>query len=215
MKRAFTLIELLVTIAIIAILASILFPAMTKVKAKSKAMVCTNNLRQFGQALHMYASDNDDCFPPEGTGTSLNSETGWYIALPRIMGVQTYNEMAWRTNASAPLTRSPLICPANTNRSNGYNLFHYCLNDHIDETGAFDHQTKIGAISRPSHVVYLFDNGGRAARAQQNNVHTNLHNGGANISFVDGHVNHFRNIEYWDFKADKGRTNNPSIVWKP
>jgi prepilin-type processing-associated H-X9-DG protein len=131
------------------------------------------------------------------------------------MGVPTYNEMAWRTNAAAPLTRSPLLCPANTNRSNGFNLFHYCLNEHIDDTGMFDHQARVSSITRPSHVVYLFDNGGRAARAQQNNVHTNLHNQGANILFVDGHVTHFRNIEYWDFKRDKGRTNNPSIVWIP
>ena len=126
MRRAFTLIELLVVIAIIAILAAMLFPAITTVKAKSKGAVCLNNLRQFGIALHAYAADNDDCFPPEGSGTSLNALTGWYFALPRVMGVQTYHEMAWRTNAAAPLTRSPLICPANTNRSNGINLFHYC-----------------------------------------------------------------------------------------
>jgi prepilin-type N-terminal cleavage/methylation domain-containing protein/prepilin-type processing-associated H-X9-DG protein len=215
MKRAFTLIELLVTIAIIAILAAVLFPSITKVKAKSKAVACINNLRQFGQALHMYAADNDDYFPPEGSGTSLNPQTGWYIALPRVMGVQTYNEMPWRTNAAAPLTRSPLLCPANTNRSNGFNLFHYCLNEHIDGTGANDMPVRLSSISRQTLVVWLFDNGGRAARAQQNNVHTNLHGAGANISFVDGHVTHFHNTEYWDFKADKGKTNNPNIVWKP
>jgi prepilin-type N-terminal cleavage/methylation domain-containing protein/prepilin-type processing-associated H-X9-DG protein len=215
MRRAFTLIELLVVIAIIAILAAILFPAITTVKAKSRGTVCINNLRQFGIALHAYAADNDDCFPPEGTGTSLNSQTGWYIALPRTMGAQTYNEMSWRTNAAAPLTRSPLICPANTNRSNGFNLFHYCLNEHIDGTGSGDRQTRMASITRPSQTVFLFDNGGRAARAQQNNVHTNLHNQGANISFVDGHAAHFRCVEYWDFKQDKGRTNNPSLVWIP
>lgn len=215
MKRAFTLIELLVVIAIIAILASLLFPVVAKVKAKSKATVCLNNLRQLGLALHEYAGDNDDYFPPEGTGTSLNSQVGWYIALPRQMGVPTYNDMAWRTNPAAPLTRTPLLCPANTNRSNGFNLFHYCLNEHIDGTGAGDRRVRLSSISRPSQIVWLFDNGGRAARAQQNNVHTNLHGGGANISFVDGHAQRFRSAEYWDFKAGKGRTNNPNLVWKP
>ena len=213
--KAFTLIELLVVIAIIAILAALLFPAVTKAKAQSRKIVCNNNLQQWGKALHLYAGDNDDYFPPEGSGTSLNSEIGWYIALPKTMGIPTYNEMAWRTNAAAPLTRTPLLCPANTNRSNGFNLFHYCLNEHIDGTGAGDRRVRLSSINRHSQVVWLFDNGGRAARAQQNNVHTNLHGGGANISFVDGHVSHFRNVEYWDFNIDRGRTNNPSLVWKP
>jgi prepilin-type N-terminal cleavage/methylation domain-containing protein/prepilin-type processing-associated H-X9-DG protein len=213
--KAFTLIELLVVIAIIAILASLLFPVVAKVKARSKSAVCLNNLKQFGVALQTYAYDNDDYFPPEGSGTSLNPQTGWYIALPRAMGIPTYNDMPWRTNAAEPLTRTPLLCPANTNRSNGFNLFHYCLNEHIDGAGAGDRRVRLSSISRQSQVVWLFDNGGRAARAQQNNVHTNLHSAGANISFVDGHVSHFRNVEYWDFKTDRGRTNNPSLVWKP
>lgn len=215
MKRAFTLIELLIVIAIIAILASLLLPTLTKVKAAGRKTTCINNLNQWGKALYLYASDNDDYFPPEGTGTSLHSEIGWYIALPRQLGIQTYNEMAWRTNPAAPLTRTPLLCPANTNRSNGNNLFHYCLNEHIDGTGAADQRVRIASIKNPSHIVWLFDNGGRAARAQQNNVHTNLHLGGANISFVDGHVTHFRNRDYWDFAKDRGRTNHPFITWKP
>jgi len=215
MKRAFTLIELLIVIAIIAILASLLLPAVTKVKAKSKQISCVNNLHQFGIALHTYAQDNDDYFPPEGTGTSLNSETGWYIALPRVMNIPTYNEMPWRTNAAAPLTRTPLLCPANTRRSNGNNLFHYCLNEHLDGTGTGDKRVRVSSIRNASASVFLFDNGKLAARAQQNNVHTNLHNAGANISFVDGHVAKFRNFEYWDFKLDEGRTNNPSLVWIP
>lgn len=215
MKRAFTLIELLIVIAIIAILAALLFPAIAQAKARGRKIVCTNNLRQFGQALYLYASDNDDYFPPEGTGTALNSEVGWYIALPRQMGIPTYNDMAWRTNAAAPLTRSPLLCPSNTNRSNGNGLFHYCLNLHLDGTGAGDRRVRVSSIPHPAVTVWLFDNGKLAARAQQNNVHTNIHARGANISFVDGHVQHFRNHEYWDFREREGRTNNPSIRWKP
>jgi prepilin-type N-terminal cleavage/methylation domain-containing protein/prepilin-type processing-associated H-X9-DG protein len=215
MKRAFTLVELLVTIAIIAILASLLLPTLTRVKAQARATSCLNNLKQFGLALHEYAADNDDYFPPEGTGTSLNSEIGWYIALPKQMHVPTYNDMAWRTNPAVALTPSVLVCPSNTNRSNGFELFHYCMNEHIDGTGAGDKRTRLTSIPRQSEVVFLFDNGGRAARAQQNNVHTNLHSAGANISFVDGHVAHFRNVLYWDFDRNKGRTNNPSLIWIP
>jgi prepilin-type processing-associated H-X9-DG protein len=70
-------------------------------------------------------------------------------------------------------------------------------------------------IRQPSQVVWLFDNGKLAAVAQQNNVHSNLHNRGAQFVFVDGHVARFRNKEYWDFTANKGITNNPELVWIP
>jgi len=213
--QAFTLIELLVVIAVIAILAALLLGAVSTAKAKARAAQCLGNLRQWGLALHIYAGDNDDWMPPEGTGTSLRSETGWYIQLPRAVGAQDYNQMAWRTNALAPLTRSIFICPGNTNRSNGNNLFHYCLNEHIDGTGASDRGVRLGSVPSPALVVFLFDNGKRAARAQQNNLHTNAHGAGAHISFLDGHVRRFRSVDYWDFARDRGLTNHPEIVWRP
>ena len=209
------MIELLVVVAIIGILAALILPVTSRATSLAKGLTCLNNLRQWGLATQIYADDHDDFLPPDGAPNGTSTKSGWYIDLPPILEVPVYPELPWRNTPSIAPDRSVWVCPASTNRSNGVNLFFYCLNEHVNNTGAMNRPVKLATVLRAAETVWLFDNGRRAAVAQQNNVAVATHRDGAQFLFLDGHVSRFPAREYWDFKTNKGRTNNPSLLWIP
>ncbi len=79
---AFTLIELLVVVAIIAILASLLLPALGKAKAKAKAIGCLSNLKQLHLCWQMYSEDNNELVPANAAWNpgSISDRASWTVA---------------------------------------------------------------------------------------------------------------------------------------
>jgi prepilin-type N-terminal cleavage/methylation domain-containing protein len=81
--RGFTLIELLVVIAIIALLASLLLPAVAKATERAREIHCVNNLHQLGLAFHLYLTDFNDTFPA-AHGGALRED--WLYYNPALAG---------------------------------------------------------------------------------------------------------------------------------
>jgi prepilin-type processing-associated H-X9-DG protein len=206
-----------VVIAIVGILASLTLPALARARGQGYRAVCLNNLRQWGLATRMYALDHDDYLPPDGTPNpgESHTNTGWYIQLPQQLGLPRYHDMPWRTNADAATGFTVWLCPANRRRSNGRNLFHYCLNSHVNGTGEDAAPVRLDSLPSPDSLVWLFDSKNLPAVGYWGYSHTNLHAGGAQFLFLDGHAVRFPASAYWDLERNKPRTNHAEIRWEP
>jgi prepilin-type N-terminal cleavage/methylation domain-containing protein len=101
LKRGFTLIELLVVVAIIAILAAILFPVLAQARDKARTSACLSNGKQLGTALMMYVQDYDETYPIQPENQKVfnrwnNENFVWHpwnirnVMLPYTKNVQIY-----------------------------------------------------------------------------------------------------------------------------
>jgi prepilin-type N-terminal cleavage/methylation domain-containing protein/prepilin-type processing-associated H-X9-DG protein len=103
-NKDFTLIELLVVIAIIAILASMLLPALNKARDKAHTSNCKNNLKQIGTALLMYNNDFNSWLPPQHDGVSRS----WADMIRPYLGLGSSNY----TDRPSGSKITVLKCPA-------------------------------------------------------------------------------------------------------
>ena len=109
-KNAFTLIELLTVIAIIAILAGMLLPAVSKARSKAQSVACVNNLKQIGLAASMYVNDNKEFFPLAALSIADENDTlqpsGWSGALHGYLGLslETNTQMLFKSVLNCPMS---------------------------------------------------------------------------------------------------------------
>jgi prepilin-type N-terminal cleavage/methylation domain-containing protein len=116
-RRGFTLIELLVVVALISILAAVLFPVFATARGKARQAACISNLDQIGIAIALYAQDNNDYFPYADDPSDQKSIPNLWAGTPYAAQVKT---MPYLQDVLTPYISSQQIwrCPSDT----GYDM---------------------------------------------------------------------------------------------
>jgi prepilin-type N-terminal cleavage/methylation domain-containing protein len=196
---AFSLVELLVVITIIALLASLLLPALSRAKDKAQAVQCINNLRQWGLAYRQYADDNHDDLPRRGQGVQplvqIDRPEDWFNALPPYLKLPSYQQLFTNGQRLAAGEHSAFVCPVATDPGSNHFL-PYAMNMNLcpwGNSGTTD-PTKFDDVVEPVHVVTLTDGPGPySATYPSKNPYTPIprHSVRLNILFLIGNVQSF------------------------
>ena len=194
-KKGFTLIEMLVVVAIIGVLAAILFPVFARARENARRANCMSNLKQIGLAVLQYTQDYDERMP--GLSNTSVPPTYWFNMIePYTKSTQLFFcPSDAEAKASEPLTTA--------NIAYGWNDYYLATNyDMGDMSGSslasFEHvaQTILAGDSNG----YTFTSGVNAGKPRQRYVIRNSggyqpvprHFDGDNFVFMDGHVKWFK-----------------------